>query len=270
VGQQQPHGAPSISKMAAAGQTLPPIAKVVVAIHGIGSQTRSDTIRSVAHRFGDRSPVPLPVMPLGYFHIGNIGQVLASRLDTPPHSPLATIGFAEVFWADIPRGIVKKEDTLEETKAWGKSVVSRAHATYLLTVKKFVDDRQPIPEIYIVAHSEGTVVSFLGLLQALSGLVVKDPDDQSKTAGTGWIDHVRGFMTLGSPIDKHFLLWPKLWENLKLESTGDANSGAVTFPGNGQARLTLNQPIQWREGSDAKPYPLMGLWGPSSKNAKET
>jgi hypothetical protein len=55
-------------------------------------------------------------------------------------------------------------------------------------------------EIYIVAHSEGTVVSFLGLLQAF-----RDPQSP------GWERNVRGFMTLGSPIDKHLALWPELF-----------------------------------------------------------
>src|SRR5262249_7695844 len=57
----------------------------------------------------------------------------------------------------------------------------------------------PEAEIYIVSHSEGTVVSLLGLLKAMCG------QDES-----GWLDHVRGWMTLGSPIDKHLTLWPEL------------------------------------------------------------
>jgi hypothetical protein len=60
-------------------------------------------------------------------------------------------------------------------------------------------------EIHIVAHSEGTVVSFLGLLEALS-------DD----CPPGWVKRVRGLMTLGSPIDKHLILWPEeLWRKFE-------------------------------------------------------
>ncbi|MEP7325265.1 MAG: hypothetical protein ABI836_04880 [Gemmatimonadota bacterium] len=68
-------------------------------------------------------------------------------------------------------------------------------------------------EIFIIAHSEGTVISFLGLLEA--GRKADPPP---------WLSRVRGFMTLGSPIDKHLLLWPGLFPsgqpspNLKLES----------------------------------------------------
>lgn len=58
----------------------------------------------------------------------------------------------------------------------------------------------PAAEIYVIAHSEGTVVSFLGFLNAFRE--EKQPD---------WVNSVRGFMTLGSPIDKHLVLWPELF-----------------------------------------------------------
>jgi len=108
--------------------------KIIVAIHGIGSQLRSDTIRSVARRFGDRSNPPLPVMPLGFFNLGKTAEVRVSRLDANPDDSLARIGFAEVFWADIPEQVVRANDTLEETKAWGTTVVSRAEAAYRANV----------------------------------------------------------------------------------------------------------------------------------------
>ena len=335
----------SAASLAAASDALPPMDKIIVAIHGIGSQLRSSTIRSVARRFGDRCDPPLPVMPLGYFNIGKVGEVRVSRLDARPTDPLARIGFAEVFWADIPDQVVKANDTLEETKAWGRTVVSRAEKTYrdnvtqrcltsddfqlgvgvveeivetigvldkLLKVtaqaglfkfelapllRSYVGDvqlvtdfpfyRQKIihrfhsamaqivktftelhpdrtPEIYIVAHSEGTVVSFLGLLEALSGRDVFDPDPGPASAGatpskvppvpvdSRWIADVRGYMTIGSPIDKHIALWPKLWEGLDLTSHRDA-SGRVVFPAadaQASGRLTLKQPIQWRNYYD--------------------
>jgi hypothetical protein len=56
-------------------------------------------------------------------------------------------------------------------------------------------------ELYIIAHSEGTVITFLALLEALS-----DP------VAYGWIHNVRGLMTIGSPIEVHHLLWPGLWQ----------------------------------------------------------
>ena len=306
---------------------LPPIDKIVIAIHGIGSQQRSATIRSVALRFGELEKTPLPVMPLGYFNIGKTGEVHMSRLEAPKGSTLEGIGFAEVFWADIPRQVVKEGDTLEETKAWGASVVSRAQAAYVRRVSSdepllesadfrlcadvieeivetvavmekllavtekmglFKFDLAPIlrdhigdvqlvaefgyyrqlilarfhgtmaqivseckgkaPEIYLIAHSEGSVVSFLGLLQALSGHIVRDPEKSDAIIPSDWIKQVRGFMTFGSPIDKHLVLWEKMWDGLDLRSTRKA--GAVVFGKDGQERLRLPHPIQWRNYYD--------------------
>ena len=73
--------------LSAAATVGPPMDKVIVAIHGIGSQRRSDTIRSVARRFGERSLPPLPVMPLGFFNLGRSGDVHVSRLDTSRDDP---------------------------------------------------------------------------------------------------------------------------------------------------------------------------------------
>ncbi|MEO6194957.1 MAG: hypothetical protein ABIS20_18230 [Thermoanaerobaculia bacterium] len=63
-----------------------------------------------------------------------------------------------------------------------------------------VEKAFPNADIYLVTHSEGTVVAFLGLLQAL-----REPEPPR------WTEKVRGLMTLGSPIDKHLALWPELF-----------------------------------------------------------
>jgi len=55
-------------------------------------------------------------------------------------------------------------------------------------------------ELFVIAHSEGTVISLLGLLEA-----------GRKPHPPAWLAQVRGFMTLGSPIDKHIILWPGLF-----------------------------------------------------------
>jgi hypothetical protein len=69
-----------------------------------------------------------------------------------------------------------------------RHVLTRAH------------EQCPNAEIYIISHSEGTVVSFLALLEAFRS------DNQPP-----WASQVRGFMTLGSPIDKHLFFWPELF-----------------------------------------------------------
>jgi hypothetical protein len=67
-------------------------------------------------------------------------------------------------------------------------VLEQAHGQY------------PKAEIHIIAHSEGTVVAFLGLLEAFRHATVPP-----------WTRKVRGLMTIGSPIDKHLMLWPELF-----------------------------------------------------------
>jgi hypothetical protein len=80
----------------------------------------------------------------------------------------------------------------------------------------------PVPEIYVVAHSEGTVVSFLGLLEGLK-------------SNSRWIKQVKGFMTIGSPLNKHVILWPDLFQKYQ-EPLGPPPA--------------LGAPIKWRNYYD--------------------
>ncbi|NBB11486.1 MFS transporter [Pseudomonas sp. SLFW] len=314
-----------------------PLQKIVVAIHGVGSQTRSDTIRTVAHRFGCIGKQPPPVMPLGFFQLGNVGEVHLSRLEVDAEHELSNIGFAEVYWADIPRTVVTQGDTLEESKAWGNTIVARAQAMYCqkvpqqqpkldgadfaltagvteeiieaitlmenlawvfkklglfeinisslladylgdvqlvaefhgyrqLIVNRFHDAMTQLlerfegaysgaQEIYIVAHSEGTVISFLALLEALSSPVGRESTGENGRKITyRWVQYVRGFMTLGSPIDKHLLLWPKLWPSDRLDTQDYPQKGKdqpvafVTTPS--ETRVQLPSQIKWRNYYD--------------------
>ncbi|SAK44505.1 hypothetical protein AWB82_00656 [Caballeronia glebae] len=335
---QGPRSADAASRTKPASDVpiVPRVQKIVVAIHGIGNQLHSDTVRSVASQFGARYEPPLPVMPLGYFDIAGVGEVDVRQLDLPPGGPYtaaqrdfySALGFAEVYWADIPREVVKQDDTLEESKAWGLSIVSRAQATYMLNVderklepadfslasgiveeivetvavmqsllavtekagifkfdlapmlRDYVGDVQLVadfrqhretivfrfhrvmerlvalatarcqcaPEVYIVAHSEGTVISFLGILQALSTPTVADPKDGKQIISTDWVQSLRGFMTIGSPIDKHILLWPKLWESMALKS--ELQGDTVTLIERPGGPITLPSRIRWRNYYD--------------------
>jgi hypothetical protein len=258
------------------------ITKLVVAIHGIGNQHRYATVQSVAERFSEYCGTESRP-PLGSFHPRPplTAGLLPLALPKLPEA-LRGLGLAEVFWANIPREVVEQHDTIEETKAWARTVVGRVAALdcaedqrpsvnyrktsfvvsemvqtigvleslffladkaglvsfdlgNLLTnylgdvqiVTEFANYRERIlqefhrvmvrliaehpnvKEIYIVAHSEGTVVSLLGLLQALSG----------QGESTWDVSKVKGFMTLGSPIDKHIVMWPELWRNFKAPAT---------------------------------------------------
>jgi hypothetical protein len=331
------------------------VTKVIVAVHGIGDQFRSATIQSVVNQVCSHQSKPAAV-PLGLFS--------GKTDDDPPllwghdlFTDWKEVAFAEVYWADVPREVQQKGYTLEEAKAWARTIVERLRervcqsraarlkATQTATLsaeerrqkecstrqtdlrqkldakrlakpsggdederewqheqaqlqselaaleeeergrwlaedrsfklikqvlremieslavlgrlsyladraglftfdlrklldsylgdvqivtefrwrreailKRFsalmetIQDRCPEADIYIVAHSEGTVVAFLSLLQAAGEKTAAQPPDQPGAAAK-WIDRVRGFMTLGSPIDKHLILWPKLWAN---------------------------------------------------------
>ena len=284
---------------------------ILVAIHGIGEQSRNMTVRAVATRLAlsaatigkEGEPPPLAPQPLGWFHSDVEGAVKVAPLDAfdpeTKHS-MAAIGFTEVFWADIPQEVVKEGRTIEETKAWARTVVGRAryicnrnarqkanskaaataepdfslaaevleeiidtvHTLENLTfladkaglmkfdlnrvLEEYLGDVQIVTEftlfrndiigrfhsamqqihsehpeanLHIVAHSEGTVVSFLGLLHALSGqhVLPADAKDGALLDPVGriptWLTRLRGYLTIGSPIDKHILLWPGLFKS---------------------------------------------------------
>lgn len=307
-----------------------PKKKIIVAIHGVGNQQRSATIRSVVRRLGSLSDPPLPIMPLGFFNIGEVGEVSFRELAVEKDHPLKGIGFAEVYWADVPRGVVTQGDTLEESKAWGKTIVGHAQALYNSTVKSeprqlddvdfnltagvveeiveavavmqnllwivgkaglFKFDLAPIltdyvgdvqlvaefqgyrktivnrfhdamtqilkqagtddAEIYIVAHSEGTVVSFVAMLQALGAPVdTTVAVEHGRTASYDWIRNVRGFMTFGSPIDKHLLLWSALWPAKGTLKTQLQPDGSVTTASTNGKNRVLPSRIQWRNYYD--------------------
>lgn len=290
---------------------------ILVAVHGIGAQSRNSTVRLVATRFAhsslsgdDQTNLPVSPQPLGWFYSDVRDAVKVAPLDSfdAPDHPLARIGFTEVFWADIPQEVVSEGRTLEETKAWARTVVARARAVckrksrrpgaeeqtglrslaqrlqskepdfslaaevleeiietvYVLENLLFVAEKAgvakfdlkqvldeylgdvqimtefgffrrniigrfqaamrqihreyPDANLHIVAHSEGTVVSFLGLLHALSGQRVLPATGEGDAVLDNfgrvpdWLEKVQGFMTIGSPIDKHILIWPRLFD----------------------------------------------------------
>ncbi len=265
------------------------IEKVVVAVHGVGDQTRFATLQQTLSQFCRYHGAAAGV-PLGNFHTdGGTSLVLPGGYP----AELRKLAFAEVYWAGIPRKVAKENYSLEDIKPWVRTIISRVRmrglacrdldaadqgmieqvlgemlqtielleqlcfladkvGVFSFDLKKilvdYVDDVQivaefkaqgkkigdtfeermesvcreyPNAEIYIIAHSEGTVVSLLGLLSALCGC--KD---------SAWIKNVRGFMTLGCPIDKHLILWPELFE-------------AFTSP-----RRRPTTPIEWRNYYD--------------------
>ena len=259
--------------------------KIVVAIHGIGDQFAYATIQSVAYQFCKYYDVPAAI-PLGRFQSKLVGAQGAFLVESPPDPAIpGEIGFAEVYWANVPRVPVREGFILEQATVWAKTVVGRlrlrtdprcgASTTdengkpiapldyamaervllelseaitvlgrllfvaekagvfrfdlgkllddYLNDVqvvvefepyrKKVLDEFTTVmeaiqsthrgAEVYIVGHSEGSVVAFLALLTAMAA---------SETPA--WVKQVRGLMTIGSPIDKHLVLWPELFSGV--------------------------------------------------------
>lgn len=305
---------PSASQLPNQGleQTLeamgdPAIKKIVIAIHGIGDQYHNETVRSVVSIFG-RCFEQVTAVPLGGFYSAD-GTIRTFQLTAPPKVkfPMSDIGFVEAYWANIPRRVQRHGYTIEETKAWARTVVERVQAQYedelherlalnpadylsaiavleemidaigvlgnlfflaekagfvkfeldnMLTA--FVGDVQIVAdfanyrdrirrqvwdifekvhhtnekaELYIVAHSEGTVVALVAILKALSK---PNSNPAAPPNRPDWINQVRGLMTIGSPIDKHLILWRKMWDDLKAPDT----------------EKLLPKPIQWRNYYD--------------------
>lgn len=79
-------------------------------------------------------------------------------------------------------------------------------------VMEAVHDQHPESDIVVVAHSEGTVVAFMGLLLAAAA---KSAPGEDLDEGPAWLDQVTALMTMGSPIDKHLILWPEIWEGVR-------------------------------------------------------
>jgi hypothetical protein len=85
-------------------------------------------------------------------------------------------------------------------------------------------------EIYVVAHSEGTVVAYNSLVQAqmIANGSGGYPDDEFVRASKehaklppdsdyAWLGKVRGLVTLGSPLDKHYFIWNSRFRKHQLQ-----------------------------------------------------
>ncbi len=252
-------------------------------MHGIGDQFQGETVQSVAFRVCDYVGVPA-AMPLGRFH-GPGGTVTKAFIPDPVRDPPIQCGFAEIYWANVPRIPAADKHILEEPKKWARTLVQRLrlreetekagvptrtqddderleqvieeliqgvivtdrvsflaekaglfkfdlkqllndYLNDVQVVTEFEDYRRqlleifddvleklhrylPKSEVYIIAHSEGTVVAFMGLLKGLS-------------ERASWAKSIRGFMTIGSPLNKHVCFWPELFDRYKSEKADPA------------------------------------------------
>src|SRR6266404_260725 len=108
------------------------VTRLVVAVHGIGSQFRYSTVQAVTSRFAAYCGKPM-TQPLGTFHPTELitkpdSPELGAYLFEPPkefEKDFSGFGFAEVFWADIPERAADTKNTTEESKAWAQTIVDR-------------------------------------------------------------------------------------------------------------------------------------------------
>jgi len=153
------------------------------------------------------------------------------------------LGLFDFQLAPIVRDYVGDVQVVADFAQYRERIVAVFHRTMGDVVRHFAD--RGGADIYIVAHSEGTVVSFLGLLQALWDEPVADPRVAGERLSTDWIESVRGYMTIGSPIDKHLILWPEMWGRLAPLLAPPAAAPAAPI-----AWRAMPARIQWRNYYD--------------------
>jgi|GEM_PF-715305 len=154
---------------------------IIVAVHGIGDQTRNATVRSVVTRFARMERLAgamtlVAPQPLGYFHsdvqdvikVSPVNRLLDSSL------PLSRLGFSEVYWADIPQLALDDGRTIDETKLWTRTVVSRLRAAYLN--RRLVQERthrgQSL-DFTLIAEVLDEIIDVIGVLENLTFLAKK-------------------------------------------------------------------------------------------------
>ena len=148
---------------------------------------------------------------LGKFELGNLILPIAR-----------TAGLGKSELSNLLGAFLGNVEVVAEYRDYGGRIFEQVGR-----IMNELERRHPnVEKIYFVAHSEGTVIFFRALLDALAHPV---------NLGRDWVDRVRGLMTIGSPIDVHMVLWPQLWEAFK-KPAGDRR---------GQAPTHRNVPINW-------------------------
>ena len=97
--------------------------KILIAVHGIGDQFNFATIQSVAHRVCDYVGQPA-AMPLAHF-TEPLRRSRGPTFPTPDRDPHVNCGFAEIYWADVPRKPAAEKYILEEPTNWARTLVER-------------------------------------------------------------------------------------------------------------------------------------------------
>ncbi len=152
--------------------------EIIIAVHGIGSQSRFSTVRSVATQLagsqtlsGNGKIRPVAPQPLGYFH-SDVKSAASVRwvddVEGLKGCDLEAVGFSEVFWADIPQQVVAEGRTLEETKAWARTVVARAEALGERAKKDPTRNRIVTPDFSLAGEVLDEIIETVYVLENLS------------------------------------------------------------------------------------------------------
>ena len=146
--------------------------------------------------------------------IGKKAGVLSFDLDALLPAYIGTVQLV----GDFP---YYREQILERFEKQFKFIAEQYEGRVEEAVKNNEKAPEP-PDIYVIAHSEGTVVALMGLLKAMCV-----PPVEPLVAGKkftypsawknppAWVHWIRGLMTFGSPIDKHLVLWPDIWDKVQ-------------------------------------------------------
>jgi hypothetical protein len=94
--------------------------------------------------------------------------------------------------------ILERDDAIAEEVAW---LVAKPQQTIEFESRK----------IYVVAHSEGTVVAYFSLVQAAGE---REANESRRT----WLPRVSGLVTMGSPLDKHYSIWQNRFVKFTLDN----------------------------------------------------
>lgn len=111
---------------------------LVVAVHGMGDQVRNEFVQDIATLFARHYARPdghteagvpdqATRLPLGLWSNGGtpVEDDVVGFVPKVKDSWLNKFGFAEVYWAHIPRRVDDEQYRLEESKKWAASVVER-------------------------------------------------------------------------------------------------------------------------------------------------
>ena len=112
--------------------------KLIVAVHGMGDQTRNEFVQDIARLFARHRPsaVQATHLPLGLWDAGGddpVNDYAIGFVPTAEAQWLQPYAFAEMHWAHLPRQLENAGYRLEDPTRWVGSIVERLTQRYDLT-----------------------------------------------------------------------------------------------------------------------------------------